>query len=59
MHNVTWMPLTPHEQFWIEVIRHASRGTDPVPTLARTQKLRELFSVTCPSNAEDCRNGHR
>lgn len=37
--------LTVHERFWIEVIRVASRGTDPKPTLARTQQLRRLFEV--------------
>ncbi len=35
--------LTEHERFWIDVIRLASKGRDPVPTLRRTQLLRKLF----------------
>jgi hypothetical protein len=35
--------LTEHERFWIDVIRAASKGHDPVPTLWRTQQLRTLF----------------
>lgn len=35
--------VTRHEQFWLDVIRVASRDTDPVPTLAVTQHLRRLF----------------
>jgi hypothetical protein len=38
------LPLTEHELFWIEVIRLASKGRDPVPTLRRTQQLRRLFA---------------
>ena len=35
--------VSKHEEFWIDVIRHASRDTDPPPTLDRVQKLRALF----------------
>ena len=40
----TTVVLSPHELFWIEVIRMASNDTDPVPTLERTQMLRMLFN---------------
>jgi hypothetical protein len=35
--------LTRHEKFWLDVIRLASRGRDPVPTLKRAQQLRLIF----------------
>lgn len=35
--------ISKHEEFWIEVIRQASRDSDPPPTLERVQKLRALF----------------
>ncbi|TIV61845.1 MAG: hypothetical protein E5V80_02635 [Mesorhizobium sp.] len=38
--------ITPNERFWIEVIRLASRDSDPAPTLDRVQKLRTIFH--CP-----------
>lgn len=37
--------LTVHEQFWLDVIRQATKGTDPPPTLHRTQQLRRLFEA--------------
>jgi hypothetical protein len=37
-------PLTPNEQFWIEVIRLASHDSDPAPTLAKVQAIRRIFS---------------
>jgi hypothetical protein len=40
-------PLTPNEQFWIEVIRLASHDSDPAPTLAKVQALRRIFSRPC------------
>lgn len=43
--------LTPHELFWLEVIRLASNDGDPMPTLDRTQKLRRLFSEAGPASA--------
>ena len=35
--------ITTNERFWLEVIRVASRDSDPAPTLERVQKLRMLF----------------
>jgi hypothetical protein len=47
--------ITRHEEFWISVIRQASRDSDPPPTLNRVQKLRALFRERWP----DCRRaGH-
>jgi len=37
--------LSEHEAFFIDVIRVASGGTDPSPTLELIQKLRKLFSM--------------
>jgi hypothetical protein len=34
---------TRNELFWIEVIRTASKDSDPTPTLALAQKLRCMF----------------
>jgi hypothetical protein len=48
----TTVVLSPHERFWLEVIRMASNDTDPVPTLERTQKLRLLFSGAEASAAQ-------
>ena len=38
-------PITENERYWIEVIRLASHDADPAPTLARTQALRQIFTV--------------
>ena len=35
--------VSDNELFWIEVIRQASRDSDPGPTLKRVQKLRAIF----------------
>lgn len=35
--------VTRHEEFWLDVIRSATGYRDPVPTLSRTQRLRQLF----------------
>lgn len=35
--------ITKHEEYWIEVMRQASRDRDPPPTLDRVRKLRALF----------------
>ncbi|QDC02318.1 hypothetical protein [Mesorhizobium sp. 8] len=35
--------ITTNERFWLEVIRLASRDSDPSPTLERVQKLRMIF----------------
>lgn len=35
-------PISPNEEFWIEVIRHASADTDPEPSLERVHQLRAL-----------------
>lgn len=52
--------LTRHEIFWIEVIRAASKDTDPTPTLQRTQKLRALFSTPTPASwrEHEVNDGH-
>lgn len=39
------------EQFWLEIIRTASSGTDPVPALARAQELRLFFAPNSVSVA--------
>jgi len=44
--------VTEHERFWLDVIRTASRGTDPTPTLKRTQQLRRLFEEERPFEAD-------
>lgn len=44
MNALSLAVLTEHERFWLEVIRLASLGADPAPTLARTQQLRVLFT---------------
>lgn len=36
--------LTPNELGWIEFIRLTSNDSDPIPTLARVQALRRLFT---------------
>jgi hypothetical protein len=41
------LEVTRNEEFWLEVIREASRDSDPPPTLHQVQKLRAIF-----------RNGH-
>lgn len=38
-------PITENERYWIEVIRLASHDSDPAPTLARTQALRQVFRM--------------
>ncbi|MGB3541171.1 MAG: hypothetical protein WBA42_23720 [Mesorhizobium sp.] len=35
--------ITTNERFWLEVIRLASRDSDPPPTLEKVQKLRTIF----------------
>lgn len=35
--------LTRAEAMWIDVIRHATRDGDVLPTLRRVHKVRELF----------------
>jgi hypothetical protein len=37
------MAVTRNEEFWVEVIREASRDSDPPPALHRVQKLRAIF----------------
>ncbi|MBZ9916588.1 MULTISPECIES: hypothetical protein [unclassified Mesorhizobium] len=37
--------ITPNERFWLEVIRLASWDADPVPTLEKVQKLRQIFQT--------------
>jgi hypothetical protein len=37
--------ITTNERFWLEVIRVASRDSDPAPTLKRVQKLRMIFQA--------------
>lgn len=36
--------LTDNEKSWIGFLRLLSKDTDPVPTLARVQALRRVFS---------------
>ena len=38
-----WVALTRNEEFWIEVIRQASRDADPPPSLDRVRRLRAVF----------------
>ena len=38
-------PITANERTWIEFIRLTSCDTDPPPTLARVQALRELLRL--------------
>jgi len=35
--------ITTNERFWLDVIRLASRDSDPAPTLEKVQKLRMIF----------------
>lgn len=37
--------ITPNERFWLDVIRLASRDSDPPPTLEKVQKLRTIFQT--------------
>lgn len=37
--------ITPNERFWLEVIRLASRDSEPAPTLEKVQKLRMIFQA--------------
>jgi hypothetical protein len=56
------LEVTRNEAFWLEVIREASRDTDPSPTLRRVQKLRAIFrdggtaSFEAAGRAQDGRN---
>jgi len=34
-----------NERFWLEVIRLASKDSDPAPTLEKVQKLRLIFQA--------------
>lgn len=38
--------ITPNERFWLEVIRLASRDSDPAPTLEKVQRLRVIFQTS-------------
>lgn len=38
--------ISRNEEFWIEVIRHASGDTDPSPYLARVHAIRAIFRNT-------------
>jgi len=49
--------ITEHERFWLDVIRIASRETDPAPTLERTQKLRRLFSEDAVTSRPEHNDG--
>lgn len=35
--------ISRNEEFWIEVIRHASGDTDPSPNLVAVQAIRAIF----------------
>lgn len=41
--QATRITISKNEEFWIQVIRQATRDSDPPPTLDRVRKLRALF----------------
>jgi hypothetical protein len=47
-------PLTEHERFWVEVIREASRDSDPPPSLRLVRLLRRIFRGTRPTDDWRC-----
>jgi hypothetical protein len=45
--------ITRNEEFWVEVIREASRDSDPPPTLHRVHKLRAIFRDSRSADARE------
>jgi hypothetical protein len=47
--NWSVMGVTHNERAWIEFIRLISDDTDPAPTLARIQRLRQILTANSQS----------